>query len=182
MSNRLDIKVIEDLVRYVEQTSLPGRVQILLMGGEPLYDVDVAVSTIKDLVRSFSRSGRNEPRFKLLTNGLNLSDFVESLGSDSSLVRCIQVSLDQDRETHDSVKRDRAGNPTFDRVISGVKCAVQAGIPITLRLNIHDPAKVEQILHTCSELYDEVGTHKFLIYPALVLQRPLAAKNRRWSV
>lgn len=182
MSDRLETKVIDDLVRYVEHNSPAGRVQILLMGGEPLYDVAVAVSTIRDLVRGFSRTGRNEPRFKLLTNGLNLPDFVDAMGEDASLIRCIQVSLDQDRETHDSVKKDRSGNPTFDRVISGVKYAVRAGIPITLRMNIHDPDKVEQILATCSNLYDDVGTHKFLIYPALVLQRPLAANKRNWSV
>jgi len=182
MDNRLSGKVVDDLVRYVEHHSPAGPVEILLMGGEPLYDVAVAVEAIRDIRRTFEKNERNSPYFKLLTNGLNLRDFVDSLGSDKSSVRNIQVSLDQDRETHDSVKKDRSGNPTFDRVVAGARHAVDAGIPVTLRLNIHDPDKKERILEACDSLYREIGTKKFLIYPALVIQRPLAAHRRSGSI
>ncbi len=182
MDSRLSPKVVSDLVRYVEHHSPEGRVEILLMGGEPLYDVGVAVSAIRDLYQAFSASGRNDPRFKFLTNGLNLSEFVDALGADAHLVRNMQVSLDQDRDTHDFVKKDRFGNPTFDRVVAGTKHAVQAGIPITVRLNIHEPDKVDEILRTCEHLYDEIGTTRFGLYPALVIQRPLAANRRNWSI
>jgi uncharacterized protein len=182
MDSRLSEKAVGDLVRYVEHHSPEGRVEILLMGGEPLYDVQVAVSAVRDLYEGFSKNGRNDPRFKFLTNGLNLREFVDALGADAFLVRRMQVSLDQDRETHDSVKKDRQGNPTFDRVVAGTKYAVAAGVPVTVRLNIHDPGKVDEILQTCERLYDDIGTKRFGLYPALVLQRPLAAHRRNWSV
>jgi uncharacterized protein len=181
MDSRLSAKVIDDLVRYVEHHSPAGAIEILLMGGEPLYEVAVAVDAVRDIRRTFAKNGRNDPYFKFLTNGLNLSDFVDSIGADKSSIRNVQVSLDQDRETHDSVKKDRSGEPTFDRVVQGVKRAVRSGIPVTLRLNIHDPSEVERILATCGRLYDEIGTNGFLIYPALVIQRPLA-KRRSWSI
>jgi radical SAM protein with 4Fe4S-binding SPASM domain len=182
MDTRLNAKVIDDLVRYVEYHSPPGPVEILLMGGEPLYDVEVAVAAIRDLRGAFAKSERNTPYFKFLTNGLNLFDFVDRIGSDASVIRDIQISIDQDREIHDSAKKDRSGNPTFDRVISGVKHAVRAGIQATLRMNIHDPEKGEQFLLTCDQLYDEIGPDKFSVYPALVIQRPLAKNRRNWSV
>ncbi len=177
MDRRLDPKVICDVVRYVEFHSLPGPIEILLMGGEPLYDVSAAVETITHLTDAFSKSGKNQPHFKLLTNGLNLSEFVDLIGSNATLISDIQVSIDQDRETHDSVKKDRFGNPTFDRAIGGVKRAVDAGIQITLRMNIHDPDLEERFLQTCDQLYDEIGAERFAIYPASVIHRPLA-KNR----
>jgi sulfatase maturation enzyme AslB (radical SAM superfamily) len=177
MNPRLSPAVIDDVVKYVEYNSPPGPIEILLMGGEPLYNVEVAVETIKDLCREFSKSGRNYPLFKLLTNGLNLSTFVESIGSFSDRINSIQVSIDQDKEIHDSVKMDRSGNPTFDRAIRGAKCAVEAGIHVTLRMNIHRPDLAEKFLQTCDQLYDEIGSDKFTIYPALVIQRPLAKNH-----
>ena len=182
MDNQLSTKVVDDLARYVEHHTQEGPVEILLMGGEPLIDVSVAVAAIRDLKQAFAKSGRIDPRFKLLTNGLNLSDFVERIGADASAIGNIQVSVDQDREMHDSVKKDRNGQPTYDRVIRGVKQAVRAGIQVTLRLNIHKPEKVEHILKTCSQLYDDLGKENFLIYPALVIQRPLAKNRRNWSI
>lgn len=182
MDSRLNAKVIDDLVRYVEHHSPPGPVEILIMGGEPLYDVEVAIAAIRDIRGSFSKTDRNDPSFKLLTNGLNLRGFVNGIGSDVSVIRDIQVSIDQDKATHDSAKKDRFGNPTFDRVIAGAKHAVQAGIQVTLRMNIHDPDREEQFLQICEQLYDEIGPDKFAVFPALVIQRPLARNRRRWSV
>jgi uncharacterized protein len=182
MDSGFSTKVVDDLVRYVEYHSPPGAVEILLMGGEPLVDVPVAVGAIRDIRRAFSRREQNDPHFKLLTNGLQLSEFIDALGPDTSLVRNIQVSLDQDRETHDAVKKDRAGRPTFDRVVAGARHAVASRVPVTLRLNIHDPDKTEQILATCNDLYDGIGSGNFLIYPAMVIQRPLAANRRNWSI
>ena len=182
MDNRINTRVIGDLVRYVEFHSQDGPVEILLMGGEPLIDVPLAVATIRGLAFAFTKNGRITPRFKLLTNGLNLSDFVRLIGSDASIISSIQVSVDQDRETHDAAKKDRDGKPTYDRVILGVREAIRARMNTTLRLNIHQPEKVEQILQTCSELYDDLGVKNFLIYPALVIQRPLAKHRRNWSI
>lgn len=182
MDDGLSARATADLVRYVEHQSPPGPVEILLMGGEPLYDVAVAVQTVRSIRQGFSEKNRNIPYFKLLTNGLNLREFIDDLGSDKPLVRNIQVSLDQDRERHDAVKKDRSGGPTFDRVVAGANHAVKSGVPVTLRLNIHEPEKIEQILETCDVLYDEIGTRRFLIYPALVIQRPLAANRRSWSI
>lgn len=182
MDTRLDPKVIEDLVRYVEIHSHEGSVEILLMGGEPLIDVAVAVSTVRDLAVGFARNGRVKPHFKFLTNGLNLSAFVRSIGPDAALISEIQVSLDQGREFHDAAKKDRAGKPTYDRVVDGARDAVRAGIQTTVRLNIHEPAEVEQILDTCSALYDDFSADNFIIYPALVIQRPLAKNRTNWSI
>jgi radical SAM protein with 4Fe4S-binding SPASM domain len=182
MDSGFSTKVVDDLVRYVEHHSPPGAVEILLMGGEPLVDVPVAVGAIKDIQRAFSRRERNDPHFKLLTNGLQLSEFIDGLGPDTSLVRNIQVSLDQDRETHDAVKKDRSGRPTFDRVVAGARHAVAGGVPVTLRLNIHNPDNTDQILATCNDLSDGIGPGNFLIYPAMVIQRPLAANRRNWSI
>lgn len=178
----LSAKVVDDLVRYVEHHSPPGSVEILLMGGEPLVDVSVAVEAIKSIWRGFSGRERNAPHFKLLTNGLNLGEFIDALGPDTQLIKNIQVSLDQDRQTHDAVKKDRSGKATFDRVVAGARHAVASGVAVTLRLNVHDPDKTDRILETCNELYRVIGTRSFLIYPAMVIQRPLAANRRSWSI
>lgn len=182
MDSGLSAMVVEDLVRYVEHHSPPGPVEILLMGGEPLVDVSVAVDAVRSIRRAFSERERNAPHFKLLTNGLNLAAFIDALGPDAMLIRNIQISLDQDRQTHDAVKKDRSGKPTFDRVVASAKHAVASGVPVTLRLNVHNPDKTDQILESCNGLYDEIGTRNFLIYPAMVIQRPLAVNRRSWSI
>lgn len=179
MDSRLSPKAITDLVRYVEYNSPSGPVEVLLMGGEPLFDVEVAVSTIKNLCEEFSKNDKNAPHFKILTNGVNLSEFIEKIGSYSEKISDIQVSIDQNRETHDSVKKDRSGNPTFDRAIGGAKCSVAVGIQTTLRMNIHKPDLQEEFLKICDELYEEIDSERLAIYPALVLQRPLAKNPRK---
>ncbi len=171
IQSRLSSTALRDVVKYAEHNSLPGDVEILIVGGEPLYDVDVAVDVIDRLCREFASNGIVRPTFKVVTNGLNLSSFISRVESPARRIQNIQVTLDQDKQTHDSVKKDRSGNPTFERVIDGVKHAVEAGYQTTLRINIHDPDRETEFLQTCDRIYEEIGVDNLTVYPALVVDR-----------
>lgn len=171
LESRLSPSALRNAVKYVEHNSFPGDVEILLMGGEPLYDVDVAIDAIDGLCREFASNGIIRPTFKFITNGLNLSSFISRVESPAQRIRNIQVTLDQDKEMHDSAKKDRSGNPTFERVVDGVKRAVDVGCHITLRMNIHDPDWETEFLQTCERIYEEIGVDRLTVYPALVIDR-----------
>jgi uncharacterized protein len=170
ISPRLSKSTLRDVVKYVEHNSLPGDIEILLMGGEPLYDVQVASDTINELCNKFACNSRNRPFFKILTNGLNLSAFLAKFTLPREHIRDIQVTLDQNKERHDSYKQDESGRPTYDRVVDGIKNAINKGYHVTLRINIHDSNRHKEFFETCESIYAKIGIENLTIYPALVIE------------
>jgi sulfatase maturation enzyme AslB (radical SAM superfamily) len=155
---------------YVEAHAPPGDVNITLFGGEPLYDVGIACTTISGLCERFEAEGNIKPRFRILTNGLNLPEFLEEARAFRSCIRDIQVTLDQTKSLHDALKCDVGGKPTYDRIAAAVRDATSANWHITVRMNIHDCTRRIDLFQACERLYDESRLANLRVYPALVLK------------
>ncbi len=63
---------------------------------------------------------------------ITLTEYVEFLRA--SAIREIQVTLDGVGETHDRRRPLKGGQPTFDRVVSGIDAALESGLPVNLRV------------------------------------------------
>ena len=88
--------------------------EVDFFGGEPLMNWDV----VKQLV-AYARSVEGERgknfRFTLTTNGMLLDDDVMDFANRE--MSNVVLSLDGRRETHDRLRKDYAGNGSYDRIV-----------------------------------------------------------------
>ncbi|HSB23827.1 MAG TPA: anaerobic sulfatase maturase [Burkholderiaceae bacterium] len=117
----------EVLARYIEQyvRSQPTPVvEFVWHGGEPtLLGVDF-FRRVVELQKPYR--GVKEIRNALQTNAMRLDDeWCEFFKANDFF---IGVSLDGPREVHDRYRKGRHGEPTFDRVMDGVRLLQQHGV------------------------------------------------------
>ena len=115
---RMSEKVLKS---YVRQTIQNGRVPcatIAWQGGEPtLMGIDFFRRAV-GFEREFLRPGMRIER-TMQTNGILLDDaWCRFLRENEFLVG---LSLDGPREMHDAFRRDKAGRPTYDRVLRAAR-------------------------------------------------------------
>jgi len=103
------------------------QVMVTLFGGEPLLLGN------KPLVQRLVKLLKAENiSLSVVTNGYYLTEYIDILKDVT--IREIHVSLDGDREEHDRRRSTRNGLGSFDRILSGLKLAREAGFPINIRL------------------------------------------------
>jgi radical SAM protein with 4Fe4S-binding SPASM domain len=124
--------------RAVDQAVALGVERFFLTGGEPMARADAA-----DIVAHVT--GSHERELVVLTNGTLLKgDRLEALARVPSERLRVQISLDgASPEVNDAVR----GAGTFDRIVTGVRAAVAAGLRTTLtmvllRHNLQDAQKM----------------------------------------
>jgi len=126
---------------------------ILLFGGEPLLP-----KTRKTVEYIFSKCP--DKIYTIITNGYYLEEYVELL----SIVNIyeITVTIDGLESTHNSRRYLANGEPTYQKIIKGVTCALAAELPIKLRVNVsHD--NLQEGLKLQKLLLEQFGeNNKFL--------------------
>ena len=108
----------EVLESYVRQALQANQRVLAWQGGEPtLMGLDFFRRAV-ELEKKYLRPGQPvENSFQ--TNGILLDDeWCEFLRENRFLVG---ISLDGPRELHDAYRRDKGGNPTFDKVVAAIR-------------------------------------------------------------
>jgi uncharacterized protein len=116
--------VLESFVRdYIEAQNVP-QVSFAWQGGEPtLLGVEFFQKAL-DLQKKYAHGKRIENAFQ--TNGVLLDDrWGEFLARNDFLVG---LSVDGPRELHDRYRVDKGGQPTFSRVMRGLKYLKRHGV------------------------------------------------------
>jgi len=97
------------------------------LAGEPIMD-EKAVEMRHNTMIAYHKTRGIRASFGLLTNGTLLKP------KHLNWLRChlpyLGFSLDGDRQTHDKIRRDAAGNPTYSRTVRGIKMIQNAGWPV----------------------------------------------------
>ena len=110
-------------------------VSVVWFGGEPLLEAD-ACFEMDESIRSTCESGSSTYRSSMVTNGYLLAT-VDMARLASSSIRSVQVTLDGDRETHDSRRFLHDGSQTFDTILAGIQSVLRhTRIKVSLRVNI----------------------------------------------
>jgi len=147
-------------------------VAITFYGGEPLlkfdlikYSIEYAKETIKDKKVWFSMT----TNLTLMTP--EIAEYLASVGTCSVL-----CSIDGPEDVHDSYRKDLTGEGSFNKVINGLKCLVEAfgekavGM-ISLSMVFAPPfsyeklQKIEEFFNSLEWLPKEIG--KLITYPTL---------------
>lgn len=104
----------------------PSHITWELTGGEPLLPGNRGI-----LEQLFDIIGSN--RVLITTNGTHISDFVDVLSSRHTMLK---VTLDGTPSVHDTRRKTSSGKGTYHDIVEGVKKAREAGIPVTIKVNI----------------------------------------------
>jgi uncharacterized protein len=114
---------------YVVRNFTGRKKYITLFGGEPL----LASQKNRDfLVYFLGRCNELHLDVAVVTNGYNLAAYVPLLSKAS--VREIQVTLDGPGPVHDIRRPLRNGKGTFEKIVMGIDAAIEADLPINLRV------------------------------------------------
>ena len=117
-------EVGEAAVEYIISHSGPRKhCEIDFFGGEPLINMPL-VKHVTEYVRKREKETGKIFKLTLTTNGLALNDKnIEWLNeNDISLV----LSTDGRKETHDNMRPDCAGNPTYDKIMANFRKCVDS--------------------------------------------------------
>jgi len=145
---RMSDEVLESYISQLIECHRTNTVTVSWQGGEPtLMGVDFFRRAIF-LQEKYRRPGM---RFEntLQTNGTLLNDeWCEFLRENNFLVG---ISIDGPRRLHDTYRVDRAGKPTFDRVMRGLRLLQKHGVEYNVlvtvnRSNADHPLEVYRFL------------------------------------
>jgi uncharacterized protein len=133
-SFRMPDDILEEYIRqYIQSQSVP-EATISWQGGEPtLMGLDFFRRSV-ECVEKYKKPGMTI-QYTLQTNGTLLDDeWCEFFHENGFLVG---LSLDGPRELHDAYRVDKGGNPTFDRVMRGLRLMQEHAVQFNILACVH---------------------------------------------
>jgi uncharacterized protein len=151
---RMDNELLETYLRqYIDAQQVP-EITIAWQGGEPtLMGLDFFRSSIEYTKRLARPSMRI--RHTLQTNGTLLDDEWCRFFRENDFL--VGLSIDGPRELHNYYRVDKAGEPTFDRVIRAARLMQTHKVEFNVLCAVHS-ANAEQPLRVYRFLRDELAT------------------------
>lgn len=111
MTKDIALKAVDYLV---SNSGYRHNIEIDFFGGEPLMNFD----TVKEVV-AYGRELENKTGkkfyFTITTNGILLDE--EKINFINKYIDNVVISIDGRKEVHDSIRYDRAGRGTYDRIV-----------------------------------------------------------------
>jgi len=98
----------------VENSGTRHNLEVDFFGGEPLMNWDV-VKQLVAYARSIEAGAGKHFRFTLTTNGMLLDEEVMDFANRE--MHNVVLSLDGRKEVHDALRKDYAGNGSYDRIV-----------------------------------------------------------------
>jgi uncharacterized protein len=158
---RMSDDLLEDYTRQYIQAQRVPEVTFAWQGGEPtLMGLDFFQRAVK-LQEKHHRPGMRVMN-ALQTNGVLLNDEWCRFFHDHNFL--IGVSLDGPRSLHDAYRRDKAGKPTFDRVMNGIALMKKHRVEFNILATVH-AANAEQPVEIYRFFRDEVGAQFIQFIP-----------------
>ena len=125
--------------------------QISLFGGEPLLKCNYAI-----VEKILNFASKTHVPVGIITNGTTLDDDYEKLIKKySDVITVVQITIDGDKEIHDSRRIRANGSGTFDEICDGIDKFLRLGLKINLRINL-DKSNIEH-LYKLKKVFDERG-------------------------
>jgi uncharacterized protein len=124
-----DPEVVNAFFSYIQTNFIGRKKYITLFGGEPLLADQRNKEFLKLFIEHCREIGLD---LAIVTNGYNLADFTPLLSHAG--IREIQVTLDGPEIIHNARRPLRGGQGTFRNIEKGIDAALEAGLPINLRV------------------------------------------------
>lgn len=142
----IDTKVSEEELKYLN---------VSFFGGEPLLYYKKVVLPILKYASEACSKNNIQLASNFTTNAVLLtSDIIKELNNIGlSRPATFQITLDGNREFHNSVRFTSKNTPTYDTIINNIHEALAAGNPVTVRLNYTD-SNIESFVDIIEEFKD----------------------------
>jgi uncharacterized protein len=122
-------EVIDAFFAYIDREFAGRDKYITVFGGEPLLTNANAQANIEYLIaQATSRS----LGLAFVTNGYNLEHYIPLF--EGAFIKEVQVTMDGVAAVHDHRRMLKGGAGSFQQIVRGVDAALEAGIPINLRV------------------------------------------------
>ena len=164
--SRMSDAVLERYVRELIDAHRTPEVTIAWQGGEPMLMGLEFFRRAVELGHKYARPGMTVSH-TIQTNGTKINgDWARFFEENGFLVG---LSIDGPRELHDAYRRDKAGKPTFDKVMRGLAALRDQGVEWNALTTVHaanaaHPAEVYRFLR------DECGCRFIQLIP--IVERP----------
>lgn len=138
--------------------------RIGFFGGEPL------LPSSKRIIEYIIGKASRDTEYRVITNGYYLKEYLDIFKQIKTTN--IQVTLDGSEEKHNRTRRLKNGDPTYKRIIDGIKQYIYSDIPITVRMNI-SPENVNDCFNEKKKIQstDWGAKVKFELQPLFQLHR-----------
>jgi uncharacterized protein len=131
---RMSESVLEQYIRQLIEAHEDDHVSIAWQGGEPtLMGLDFFRRAVA-LAEKYRRPGM-EFLHTMQTNGTTLDDDWCAFFKEHDFL--IGISLDGPREMHDAYRVDKAGKPTFDKVVRGIRFLQKHAVPFNILTTVN---------------------------------------------
>lgn len=155
-------KLVEINAKQSENSMMaPIPPSIAIFGGEPLlkqnYEVIKRILEFADL---------NKLEVRIISNGTNISGYEEILSKYKDLIH-FQITVDGDRDVHDSRRIRADGKGSFDSILNNIEQILNIGIRIGLRINVD-----KENLKVLKDLEATIKSYPWANHPLLM---PVAA-------
>jgi uncharacterized protein len=163
MSPEMGRLVVETIKRESRESGIKD-IGLTLYGGEPLLNLRVASSMLKDIC-GWADSEGARVRTALITNGVLVTKAaIKALGPSLDTA---QLTLEGAPEHHDRVRVGPRGAPTFARILAAAQLLLDHGIMVSFRIQLSPRSLegAEEVLQALADarLLNKVGLHFFPI-------------------
>ena len=160
-SFRMSDELLEEYIRQHIEAHRAPEVTFTWQGGEPTL---MGLGFFRRVVelQEKHRSPGTRIRNALQTNAVTLDDEWCRFFHDRNFL--LGVSLDGPRECHDAFRLDKAGAPTFDRVMAGIALLQKHRVEFNVLTAVH-AANTGRGLEVYRYLRDEVGAEMIQFIP-----------------
>lgn len=176
---KMEPQVQDAVVAYVAGMAAAGtkNVEISWYGGEPLLYPDV-IERLCPLLKDACHEAGMKVGFSIITNGYLLDEKNVRLLADLGFSHA-QITLDGNREQHNSRRCLANGGGTYDTILANIKALAEAGVTCGVRVNIDktNMGAFEQVKAAVMGLTDHGSIR---CYPAVVTEAEgQSAEQRR---
>lgn len=160
-------RMADDLLEnYIRQTieSQPGQEVVLaFQGGEPTL---MGVGFFERAVEHAATHRRPDQQisFTIQTNGVLINDKWAALLAEHDFL--VGISIDGPRDMHDIHRVDKAGRPTFERVMSGLEALRRHKVDLNVLCTVNS-ANAEHPLEVYRFLRDDLATEFIQFIPVV---------------
>lgn len=173
----MDDKTIDSIISFIDNSKEVKELELVWYGGEPLLAFDAIKKLLFRIKRDLSVP---ITKHHIITNGYFFDNNVIDFFSENHL-DVIQITLDGNRERHDSIRNvKKTGERTYDKIIGNIDNILERlpDTSIHVRINI-EKSNVNDYLEATEVLGRRWTGKNVIIYPGML--RKEDSSNTRLS-
>lgn len=146
--SRMAEEMLEQYIRQLIEAHSTSEVVVAWQGGEPSLMGLPFFERSVEYAEKYCKPGQTIS-YTFQTNGTMIDDDWAAFFKRNNFL--IGLSIDGPREMHDAYRVDKGGQPTFDKVMRGLRCLQQHGVDYNVLTTLHaangdHPAEVYRFL------------------------------------